>query len=159
MRPNVCEETHPPRPVNLLRLHTASRAYTSIADEDFAVPNGTGPFKYKSFAPGERSVFVRNGAYRIHGGPYVDSVEIISISDPTARLNALAAGQVDAIGQLDFKLASQVTGNSKLRLINAGATGTGSCTSTPTSAFTPTATATQPPSCDRLTPRPGRSGR
>jgi len=109
-------------PSATLRTTLSNRGITIFkrGTTDFAVPNGTGPFKYKSFAPGERSVFVRNGAYRIHGGPYVDSVEIISISDPTARLNALAAGQVDAIGQLDFKLASQVTGNSKLRLINAG---------------------------------------
>jgi peptide/nickel transport system substrate-binding protein len=87
---------------------------------DFSRPNGTGPFRHKSFTPGARSVFVRNSHYRIHDGPYVDAVAIISIDDPTARLNALAAHQVDAIGQLDFRLAGQVKRNSKLRLLNAG---------------------------------------
>jgi peptide/nickel transport system substrate-binding protein len=110
------------QPNATLRTALSNRGITIFkhGTTDFSVPNGTGPFKYKSFTAGQRSLFVRNGVYRIHDGPYVDSVEIISINDPTARLNALAARQVDAIGQLDFKLAGQVKGNSKLRLINAG---------------------------------------
>ena len=63
-------------------------------------PVGTGPFKYKSFTPGERSVFVRNGDYWQNGLPYVDELVIIGFADGTARVNALRGGQVDAISNL-----------------------------------------------------------
>src|SRR5216683_2168165 len=41
-------------------------------------PNGTGPFKYQSFTPGQRSVFVRNGSYWKSGLPYVDTLTVVS---------------------------------------------------------------------------------
>ena len=36
-------------------------------------PNGTGPFKYQSFTPGQRSVFTKNPHYWKSGLPYVDT--------------------------------------------------------------------------------------
>jgi peptide/nickel transport system substrate-binding protein len=108
-------------PNSMLRTTLSNRAVNIFKNHttDFTNAIGTGPFKVQSFKAGERSLFVRNPHYRIHGGPYVDAVEIVAINDPTARLNALAAGQIDALGQLDFKLASTVRGNSKLKLLNA----------------------------------------
>jgi len=61
---------------------------------------GTGPFKFKSYTPGERTTLTRNDNY-FEDGPYVDTVELISITEPTARLNALQAGQVDAAEHID----------------------------------------------------------
>jgi peptide/nickel transport system substrate-binding protein len=74
-------------------------------EKDFAHPVGTGPFKYESFTPGQQSIFTRNANYWASGGPYVDSLKIVSISDPTARLNALLSGQVDAIAQMTYAQA------------------------------------------------------
>lgn len=71
-------------------------------EKDFAHPVGTGPFKFESFTPGQQSIFTRNPNYWAPGGPYVDSLKIVSISDPTARLNALLSGQVDAIAQMAY---------------------------------------------------------
>ena len=56
----------------------------------FDPPVGTGPFKLESFTPGQRSKSVRHDGYWMEGKPYLDSIEIISIDDPGARLNALA---------------------------------------------------------------------
>lgn len=63
-------------------------------------PNGTGPFKYKSFTPGQQSVFVRNTNYWKAGLPHLDSVTIIDFQDPTAVQNALVSKAIDATGQL-----------------------------------------------------------
>ena len=63
-------------------------------------PNGTGPFMYKSFTPGQQSVFVRNKNYWKAGLPYLDSVTILDFSDPTAVLNALTSNVIDCTGQL-----------------------------------------------------------
>jgi peptide/nickel transport system substrate-binding protein len=63
-------------------------------------PNGTGPFKYKSFTPGQQSVFVRNTNYWKPGLPHLDSVTIIDFNDPTAVQNALVSKAIDCTGQL-----------------------------------------------------------
>ena len=83
----------------------------------FAKPNGTGPFKFKSWTRGERSLFVRFDGYRKHNGPYLGELEFISINDPATRLNALSAGQVDAIVAVDPKLVSTIQANPNLRIL------------------------------------------
>jgi peptide/nickel transport system substrate-binding protein len=64
-------------------------------------PNGTGPFKYNSFTPGQRSVFVRNANYWKSGLPYVDSLTIIDFSDSASLQNALATGVIHGAGALE----------------------------------------------------------
>ena len=66
-----------------------------------AKPNGTGPFKYQSFTPGQRSVFTRNENYWKPGLPYVDSVTVIDFSDSTALQNALTTGIIQGAGGLE----------------------------------------------------------
>jgi peptide/nickel transport system substrate-binding protein len=72
---------------------------------DFKHPVGTGPFEFVSFTPGQQSLFKRNPNYWVSGKPYVDELKITSISDPTARLNALLSGQIDGMAQLPFQEA------------------------------------------------------
>ena len=64
-------------------------------------PNGTGPFKYQSFTPGQRSVFVRNPDYWKPGLPHVDSVTIIDFGDSASLQNALITGVVHGAGALE----------------------------------------------------------
>jgi len=65
-------------------------------------PDGTGPFVYQSFTPGQRSVFVRNKNYwRGHGLPYLDTLTFIDFSDNAAVQDALVTGTIQAAGQLD----------------------------------------------------------
>lgn len=70
---------------------------------DFDKPIGTGPFKFKEFKPGIRSVFVRNENYWRDPYPFVDAVEMFSIPDPVARVNALMSGEVEAVISVDAK--------------------------------------------------------
>jgi peptide/nickel transport system substrate-binding protein len=74
-------------------------------EKNFSHPVGTGPFEFRSFTPGRQSIFARNPNYWGHGGPYVDTLKIVSISDPTARLNALLSGQIDAMAQMSYAQA------------------------------------------------------
>ena len=64
-------------------------------------PNGTGPFKYQSFTPGQRSVFVRNGSYWKSGLPYVDTLTVIDFSDSASLQNALTTGVIHGAGALE----------------------------------------------------------
>lgn len=74
-------------------------------EKDFTHPVGTGPFELESFTPGQQSIFKRNPNYWVSGKPYIDSLKYTSISDPTARLNALLSGQIDAMAQLPYQEA------------------------------------------------------
>jgi len=64
-------------------------------------PNGTGPFEYQSFTPGQRSVFVRNDNYWKSGLPYVDTLTIIDFSDSASMQNALTTGVIHGAGALE----------------------------------------------------------
>jgi peptide/nickel transport system substrate-binding protein len=71
-------------------------------ETNFSKPVGTGPFKFESFTPGQQSVFTKNPHYWQTGKPYVDTLKILSITDPTARLNALLSGQIDGMALLSY---------------------------------------------------------
>src|SRR5215469_14889377 len=68
---------------------------------DPKTPNGTGAFKYQSFTPGQRSVFVRNSNYWKSGLPYVDTLTIIDFSDATSLQNALTTGVIHGAGAME----------------------------------------------------------
>jgi len=68
---------------------------------DPKAPVGTGPFKFSRFTPGQESLFTANPNY-FKTGPYVDELQIINFTDATARVNALLAGQVDAIDGVPY---------------------------------------------------------
>jgi peptide/nickel transport system substrate-binding protein len=69
---------------------------------NFEKPNGTGPWKFQSWTQGQHSLFVRNPNYWESGVPYLDELYMVSISEETARLNAVLSGQVDAAAQMPY---------------------------------------------------------
>ena len=117
-------EITPEQPIAVLPTSLSSRALYMFKEgtKSFDAPIGTGPFAFKSFKRGERSLFVRNPHYRTAGRPYLDELEIISINDPTTRLNALIGGQIDAMMYVDAKLipVAQANPGIKLLIANSG---------------------------------------
>ena len=103
------------------RTRSCSRACVIVKNgyKNFAKPIGTGPFKFKSFEIGVRSLCVRNPDYWQNGKPYVDEWEDISIDDNSARLNALLGGQIDMMSQLDFAQAKAQKKTKKIQVIDA----------------------------------------
>ena len=95
-----------------------------MGTEDFRKGNGTGPFVLESFEPGVRSTHVRNPNYWRDGANF-EALEITGITDPLARANALIAGDVDLINQVNAKSIALVESSETARVI-----------STPTSAYT-----------------------
>ncbi len=71
---------------------------------------GTGPFLLEDFQPGVRSMHVRNPNYW-GDGPNVDSVEILGITDPIVRVNALLSGDITLMEGLNPKAIKQVESN------------------------------------------------
>jgi peptide/nickel transport system substrate-binding protein len=82
-------------------------------------PVGTGPFMFKSFTPGQQSVFARNPNYFLTGKPHLDELTIIdTFATDTAAFNALQGGQVDAFGAAALTLAGQVNGSNLKALVS-----------------------------------------
>jgi peptide/nickel transport system substrate-binding protein len=80
---------------------------------DFSAGIGTGPYKVKEFKPGVRSIAVRNENYWKPGRPYLDEIEYVGISDETARVNALLAGELDLIVQVNPRSIDRVNATGK----------------------------------------------
>jgi peptide/nickel transport system substrate-binding protein len=66
-----------------------------------ARPNGTGPFKFKSFSPGQQSVFTRNLHYWQPGLPYTSTLTITDFPNTISLTDALITGRIHAAGTLD----------------------------------------------------------
>ena len=73
-------------------------------------PIGTGPFKYKSFTPGQQSVFVKNESYWESGLPHVAEVVISDYASETTQINALVSGQADVIDALSAASVGSLRG-------------------------------------------------
>jgi peptide/nickel transport system substrate-binding protein len=92
------------RPFATLPEQLAGILTAQIVPQGFTAttrPNGTGPFAYQSFTPGQRSVFTRNQHYWRPGLPYADTLTIIDFPDAVSLQDALMTGQVHAAGTLD----------------------------------------------------------
>jgi len=86
---------------------------------DASTQIGTGPYKLKSFTPGQESVSERNENYwRGDGSPYFDTVTITDFADATAQVNALQGGQIDAMTDLPASQVETVKANG-LNVLNS----------------------------------------
>lgn len=74
---------------------------------DFRLANGTGPFRCREFDPGVRSVGVRNDDYW-GASPHLGEVEVFSIADDSARVNALMSGDIDLINEINPRIIKQL---------------------------------------------------
>lgn len=111
---------------NFLLPEQISGGYSVVIQdgvESFDKPVGTGPYRFVSWNRGERALFNRFDDYRISGQPYLDSIEIVSLNDPSARNNALQSGQVDIITEVPIPTIEQLKQNANLQVIETpGAT-------------------------------------
>nr|MCU0922598.1 ABC transporter substrate-binding protein [Burkholderiaceae bacterium] len=89
---------------------------------DFSAGIGTGPYKVKEFKPGVRSVAVRNENYWKPGRPYLDEIELVGITDESARVNALLAGQLDLIQAVSPRSVDRVTAGGKYAVFETKST-------------------------------------
>ena len=74
----------------------ASIVSATSAETNRATPIGTGPFKFKAWARGDKVELVRNAAWWGDKPVALDSVTFRFIQDPQAQVAALKAGDVDA---------------------------------------------------------------
>lgn len=80
-----------------------------------------GPFKLTGFDPGRGATLTRHDGYRGDGdGPYLRGLELLSIPDGEARLNALRGGQVDFAHELTPVQARTLAGQNRFTVTESG---------------------------------------
>lgn len=107
---------------NFLTLPDAWVNFGGIVPTDYhpvTNPVGAGPYRFKSFTPGQRSVFTRFENYFKSGQPYADELEIIDFKDQHVRVAALLAGQIDMAYSLTHEQVPPLKKNSRVRLITS----------------------------------------
>jgi len=77
---------------------------------------GTGGYVLESYEPGVRTTMKRNPNYWKSGYAHFDTCEVLSITDVTARTNALTTGEVDAIDRVDLKTVNLLKRNAGIRV-------------------------------------------
>ena len=115
-------------PVGDFPILTAFYGFAVLPDgakpkEILSNPIGTGPWKFKSFKPGARSVFTANRNYWIHGGPYINELTVdSSFTEESARLNSLLSGQSQVMQAMPFALARRQKESGQIKLLEATGT-------------------------------------
>ncbi len=79
-------------------------------------PVGAGPYRLKSFIPGQRSLYTRFENYFKPNQPYADELEIIEFKDQVSRVAALRAGQIDIASAIQAEHTALLKADSRLRL-------------------------------------------
>ena len=91
-------------------LGISNFAILKAGTTNFTIANGTGPFRCQEFAPGIRTIAVKNSEFW-GAPPFLDSVELIAIPDEMARHNALMSGDVDLIASANPRLVQMLKKN------------------------------------------------
>ncbi|MCM3569456.1 ABC transporter substrate-binding protein [Neobacillus mesonae] len=96
----------------------ASPAALEKYGDDFrSHPVGTGPFKFVEWKPNDRIVIEKNPDYWDKNLPKLNKIIFRVIPENTARLNALANGEIDVMDGLNNSDEATVLANDKLQII------------------------------------------
>lgn len=75
---------------------------------DWTSGDGCGAYKIESFEPGVVTKFSRHGSFWRNDRGHFDAIELLAITDVTARTNALLTGEIDAMDKADLKTVGRL---------------------------------------------------
>ncbi|MBQ9814344.1 MAG: ABC transporter substrate-binding protein [Lachnospiraceae bacterium] len=92
-------------------LMTCAIIPASYGDDPQGAPQGTGPFAFDHFSPGEEFVVTKNANYWKENCPYLDRVTFKIVTDTESAILQLNAGTIDIFQYLTADQASTVDAN------------------------------------------------
>ena len=96
--------------------HLGIRPAQADGSIDPATTIGSGGYTVESFEPGVRAVLKRRNDYWKPGRAHFDTVELMAIADPAARMNALITDEVDLIDRPDLKTIHMLKRNKDINI-------------------------------------------
>ena len=85
---------------------------------DWKAGIGAGPYALRDFDPGIRASLSRHANYWKPGRAHFDEIEILAMTDRTARISALASGAVDVIDEVPPQTFSRLQGMAGIKVHN-----------------------------------------
>lgn len=100
---------------NLTTIQIYSKTATpdSIAES----PNGTGPFIWKEWVPGDHITIAKNPNYWIPGQPYLDEIVFRPIKEKATSLSVMEAGDADVFFTPELKDKESIDANPALKSV------------------------------------------
>jgi peptide/nickel transport system substrate-binding protein len=109
---------YPLLPTDLANVYIVNRASVESPTADFnsgRAMNGTGPFRFVEYVPGDRVVLQRNDTYWGER-PHWNRVTLRQISNDAARVAALLAGDIQAIENVPPDAIPRLRGNANIAM-------------------------------------------
>jgi peptide/nickel transport system substrate-binding protein len=105
----------PALPSNLSTIQIYSK--TATAESIASAPNGTGPFVWKEWIPGDHITITKNPNYWIPDRPFLDEIEFRPIKEKSTSLATMEAGDADVFFTPELKDKETIDGNASLKSI------------------------------------------
>ncbi len=90
---------------------------------DWSKPIGTGAYVLDTFEPGVRATFKSRGEYWKKGRGNFDAIEMLYISDASARTAALQSGEIDVANRVEPRTAKLLMQAPNLNIVQTKGTG------------------------------------
>ena len=102
-------------PADLSTIQIYSK--TSTKDSITTTPNGTGPFMWTEWVPGDHITLTKNPNYFIPDRPYLDEIVFRPIKEKATSLSVMEAGDADVFFTPEVKEKANIEGNPRLKLV------------------------------------------
>ncbi len=100
-----------PESLATIQMYSKSATPESIAEQ----PNGTGPFMWKEWVPGDHITLVKNPNYWIPGQPYLDELVFRPIKEKATSLSVMEAGDAEVFFTPELKDKEIIDSNERLK--------------------------------------------
>ncbi len=102
-----------PQNLTTIQIYSKSATKESITTK----PNGTGPFVWKEWIPGQRITITKNPNYWIPGRPYLDEIEFRPIKEKATSLSVMEAGDAEVFFTPELKDKETIDGDASLKSV------------------------------------------
>ena len=93
--------------VHVLKMHDIALTHDKLA----TAPIGTGPFKFKSYTPGDRVELVKFDNYFETGMPKLDAVTLLVMPESASKVTALETGEIHVVWKLPIESVDRLKQN------------------------------------------------
>jgi len=100
---------------NLTTIQIYSKTATN--DSIATTPNGTGPFVWKEWIPGDHITITKNPTYWVPEQPYLDEIVFRPIKEKATSLSVMEAGDAEIFFTPELKDKETIDGNTALKSV------------------------------------------
>jgi ABC-type transport system substrate-binding protein len=102
-----------PSDLTTIQIYSKESTIASIS----TAPNGTGPFVWTEWAPGDHITLTKNPSYWQSGLPYLDELVFRPVKEKATSLAIMEAGDAEVFITPDYKDKETIDGNPNLRTV------------------------------------------